>query len=130
MSAARSTRDNRAPAARAAHPRPPEMAHLRARRREARRKRRVARIDIGIGVFVAIVLLLATPGLAITGLVVLGILLLCGASVVRERRRARDAGHAHDAAPLERGPQPPNGAPAAVRRSSTRVARSRPRSTR
>jgi multisubunit Na+/H+ antiporter MnhB subunit len=82
------------------------MSQLRARRREARRRQRVARIDLGLGVFAALVLLLASPGLAITGLIVLAVLLVCAISLVHERRSRRA-----EAAP---GPQP---------RAATRTAR-------
>jgi hypothetical protein len=86
MSAARSPRDRSTltsvPAREGS-----DVARLRARRREARRRQRTARIDLGLGMCAALVLLLATPGLAITGLITLLILALCGASIVRERRR-------------------------------------------
>jgi hypothetical protein len=65
------------------------MSQLRFRRREARRRRRLARVDLGLGVLGAIVLLLLTPGLAIAALLGLVIVALCVASVVFERRRSR-----------------------------------------
>jgi|GEM_PF-4018992 len=73
---------------------------LRARRRAARR-RRLARIDVTIGVVGAGVILLATPGLAIAALIALIVLLLCAASFVVERqlgrhRRRRGAEHERD----------------------------------
>ncbi len=64
-----------------------DMAHLRARRRAARRRTRAARIDLALGLLGALVLLLATPGLAITGLITIVVLAVCIASLVRERRR-------------------------------------------
>jgi|GEM_PF-1699622 hypothetical protein len=113
----------------------PDMAHLRARRREARRRQRVARIDLGLGFAAALVLLLATPGLAITLLLVLAILAICGISIVRERRiHSRAATAERPAATVE----PPVitdehqaiSASRAPRRSSEHVVRERPRSTR
>jgi Flp pilus assembly protein TadB len=68
-------------------PPPQEMGELRARRRDARRRRRLARMDLGLGVVGAIVLLVATPGLAIAALIALLVLLLCGLSFFLERRR-------------------------------------------
>jgi hypothetical protein len=63
------------------------MTQLHARRRQARRRRRLARLDLGLGVLGALVLLIATPGLAITALVALLVLALCLLSVAVERRR-------------------------------------------
>jgi hypothetical protein len=71
----------------------PRLNELRTRRRLARRRRRLARIDLGLGVFVAIVFFLVSPGLAITGLVALVTLLVCVLSLALERgRRARAGG--------------------------------------
>jgi Flp pilus assembly protein TadB len=64
-----------------------DMAHLRARRRAARRRTRAARTDLALGLAGALVLLLATPGLAITGLITIVVLAVCIISLVRERRR-------------------------------------------
>jgi hypothetical protein len=70
-------------------PKPPrDMSHLRARRRQARRRQRLLRVDLGLGVLGAIVLLLATPGLAIAAIFALLLLLLCVLSIVIERRIA------------------------------------------
>ena len=66
-----------------------DMAQLRSRRREARRRRRLARVDLGLGLLGAIVLLLLTPGVAIAALLALVVLALCVLSLVVERRRAR-----------------------------------------
>jgi len=66
-----------------------DISRLRARRREARRHQRLARVDVGLGVIGALVLLLATPGLAITAIVALAVLALCLLSVVLERRALR-----------------------------------------
>lgn len=70
---------------------PRDIARLRARRRAARRRRRLLRVDLGLGVFVAIVLLVATPGLAIAAIMAGLLLALCVLSVVLERRRRRAA---------------------------------------
>jgi len=66
-----------------------DISQLRARRREARRRSRLARLDLGLGVTAAIVLLLASPGLAMTAVIALVLLALCILSVVLERRSRR-----------------------------------------
>jgi hypothetical protein len=60
---------------------------LRAWRRDAGRTRRLARVDLGVGLLGALILLVATPGLAITGLIALIVLLLCTLTFLLERRR-------------------------------------------
>jgi|CZKG01.1.fsa_nt_gi Flp pilus assembly protein TadB len=71
-------------------PRPPrDISRLQARRRAANRRRRLFRLDVGVGVFAAIVLLIATPGLAIAAVIAVLLLLGCVASVVIGRRRRR-----------------------------------------
>lgn len=93
MSAARSSRH------RPAEPRsaPADIAELRARRREARRRRRLARVDLGLGMAGALVLLIASPGLAITGLIAAVVLAVCGLSVFKERHARRRAPQAPQA---------------------------------
>jgi Flp pilus assembly protein TadB len=88
MSAARSS-GRRPVESRGAPQRPREITHLQARRRAANRRRRLLRLDIGVGVFVAIVLLIATPGLAIAGILGIVMLAVCVGSVLVERRRRR-----------------------------------------
>jgi Flp pilus assembly protein TadB len=88
MSAARSSRAATRPPERIARP-SRDMSQLRSRRREARRRRRLVRVDLGLGLLGAIVLLLATPGLAIATLLALVLIALCVLSVVLERRRSR-----------------------------------------
>ena len=88
MSATRPSRqrppvDAREPAA------PRDISLLHARRREARRKRRLLRVDVGVGLVLAIVLLIATPGLAIAALLAGLMLALCVGSAVVQRRRRR-----------------------------------------
>jgi hypothetical protein len=85
---------------------PRDPGRTRARRREARRRQRLARFDLALGVVAAIFLLLATPGLAVSALIALLVLGLCGASIVVERRRrvrrergARPSDARQDAAP-------------------------------
>ncbi|MGO8906536.1 MAG: hypothetical protein ACLQMH_13070 [Solirubrobacteraceae bacterium] len=68
---------------------PRDMAELRSRRREADRRRRLVRVDLGLGLLGAIALLIFTPGLAIAALLALLLVVLCMVSVVAERRRAR-----------------------------------------
>jgi peptidoglycan/LPS O-acetylase OafA/YrhL len=64
-----------------------DMLQRGARRREARRRRRLARIDLVLGAAVALLVLLLSPGLAIAGLIALLVLAACVASLVLERRR-------------------------------------------
>ena len=59
------------------------------RRREARRRTRLARIDLALGVVGALLVLLLSPGFAITGLIALLVLVACLFSIVVERRRRR-----------------------------------------
>ena len=69
-------------------PRPPgDARRLRALRRDAGRTRRLARVDLGLGLLGALLLLVVTPGLAITGLIALIVLLLCTLTFLLERRR-------------------------------------------
>jgi Flp pilus assembly protein TadB len=80
---------------------PRDLSQLHARRRQERRRRNLARLDVGLGLACAVVLIVATPGLAITALVALLVLLVCGLSFVLERsltrRSARDASASDDA---------------------------------
>lgn len=85
MNAARSSRQGPAELA----PPPADIAALRVRRRQARRRRRLARVDVGLGVAVAAVLLIASPGLAISGLVAVLMLAGCLISILAQRRRHR-----------------------------------------
>jgi Flp pilus assembly protein TadB len=64
----------------------PDASQRLARRRDTRRRRHLVRVDLGLGVVGAVVLLLATPGLAITGLVALIVLVLCLVTFFAERR--------------------------------------------
>ncbi|MCW3057609.1 MAG: hypothetical protein JWO21_1578 [Solirubrobacterales bacterium] len=77
--------------------RPQDISRLRTRRRDARRRRRLARTDLALGLAGAIVLLVATPGLAIAALIALLVLLLCGLSFFLERRRRVRSEHAERA---------------------------------
>jgi hypothetical protein len=65
------------------------MSELRIRRREARRRSRLLRIDLGAGLLGGIVLLVATSGLAIAALVAFALMGLCVMSIPVERRRSR-----------------------------------------
>jgi hypothetical protein len=82
---------------------PRDLSRLRARRRLARRRRNLARLDVGLGLVCAVVLIVATPGLAITAIVALLVLVVCGLSFVLERslarRSARDPSTSDDATP-------------------------------
>jgi uncharacterized iron-regulated membrane protein len=68
---------------------PKDLSQLHARRRQARRRRNLARVDVGLGLVCAVVLILATPGLAITAVVALLVLVVCGLSFVFERSLTR-----------------------------------------
>ncbi|HME03678.1 MAG TPA: hypothetical protein VKG38_11705 [Solirubrobacteraceae bacterium] len=72
-------------------PAPADLAELRARRRDARRRRRLARVDLGLGLAAAAALLIASPGLAITGLIAALALAGCVISLFIERRTHRRA---------------------------------------
>ena len=78
-----------------------DMSRLRERRRQARRRRGLLRLDVGLGVVGAIVLLLATPGLAIAALVALLLLVVCAVSLAWERRSARKRREASQGVPSE-----------------------------
>jgi Flp pilus assembly protein TadB len=79
---------------------PRDLSQLHARRRQERRRRNLARLDVGLGLLCAVVLIVATPGLAITALVALLVLVVCGLSFVLERsltrRSARDPSTSDD----------------------------------
>ena len=83
--------------------RPKDISQLRARRRDARRRRYVARVDVGLGLLGAIVLLIATPGLAITMIIAFVVLALCVLSVVLERRHGRGSSRDGPPRPAARG---------------------------
>jgi UPF0716 family protein affecting phage T7 exclusion len=85
------------------------MTRLHARRRAARRSQRLARVDVGIGVVAALVLIIVSPGLAVTAIVALLVLVGCGTSVLVGRRRRMRA-----------EPSLRNGAPARRRRRADR----------
>ncbi|HEV3034190.1 MAG TPA: hypothetical protein VGX72_05310 [Solirubrobacteraceae bacterium] len=88
-----STRPSRQRPAQQIRPAPADIAALRIRRRQAQRKRRLARVDLGLGVFAGLMLLIISPGLAISGLVALLVLTACAISVLApwyaRRRRAK-----------------------------------------
>ena len=114
MSATRPSRESSGTLGGVAGPVRRDPAHLRARRREARRRQRLARVDLGIGLFTALILLIATPGLAITGLIAGLLLVLAVGSVMLERRRAaRAAGAA----------APPHALPEHAERETARTRR-------
>jgi hypothetical protein len=71
-----------------------DMDRLHARRRHARRRRTAVRQDLLLGLVAALVLLLASPGLAIAFVVALVLLLLIFASIMIERRTLRRRAHA------------------------------------
>lgn len=87
MSTARQSRVSRPELA----PPPADMSALRQRRLQARRRRRLARVDVGVGVFAGLLLLIISPGLAISGLIALLVLAVCVGSVFVQRRRRRHA---------------------------------------
>jgi hypothetical protein len=68
-----------------------DVRELRVRRDNARRRRGLLRLDIAIGVLVALALLLATPGVAFAAIVALLVLAGCAVSVAVRRWRSRNA---------------------------------------
>jgi hypothetical protein len=66
-----------------------DMSRLHARRRQARRRRYLIRVDIGLGLLIALAALLITPGLAIVAVVALLVLAICGVSMLLGRWRSR-----------------------------------------
>ncbi len=87
MSAARQPRQTPARVA----PAPADMSSLRQRRLLARRRRRLARVDVGLGVVAGLMLLIISPGLAVSGLIALLVLAACIGSVFAQRRMRRRA---------------------------------------
>lgn len=85
---------------------PLDMSQLRQRRLRARRRRQLARMDVGFGLLVAVVAMVLAPGLAIVALAALIGLVACIVSVVLERRgsRRRVLDSKRRAAPQRRGP--------------------------
>ena len=65
------------------------MSDLQARRRQARRRRHLIRVDIGLGLLISVVAILFAPGLAIVAVVALLVLAICIVSHLLERRRSR-----------------------------------------
>jgi hypothetical protein len=90
MSAAERSSDGAGPDGRRTRPR--DASELQARRRQVRRHRHLARVDVGLGLLAALVLIIATPGLAISGLLALVVLGACLFSLRRERRGHRGRG--------------------------------------
>jgi Flp pilus assembly protein TadB len=76
-----------------------DMERLRERRRQARLRRRLARLDAGLAVTGALVVLLATPGLAVAAVIALVLLAVCGASLLWERAAARRSDRARRRSP-------------------------------
>ncbi len=68
---------------------PSELSERRSRRREADRRRRLLRVDLGLGLLGAIALLVFTPGLAIAAIIALLLVAFCIVSAGLERRRSR-----------------------------------------
>jgi hypothetical protein len=66
-----------------------DMSHLRARRRLARRRRHLFRLDIGIAVLVAVAAVLFGPGVAILAVAALLVVGVCAISILVERWRSR-----------------------------------------
>jgi hypothetical protein len=66
---------------------PKDLPQLLARRRQARRRRRLLRVDVALGVLIATVTLVIAPGLAVVAVIALVVLAFCAASLVLDRRR-------------------------------------------
>ena len=65
-----------------------DMSYLLARRRQARRRRYLFRVDIGLALLIALAALLLAPGVAIVAVVALLVLAICTLSILLERWRA------------------------------------------
>ena len=76
-----------------ADPSPPvsAAAERQARRRQLRRRRGLRRLDVALGVLVAIVALVVAPGVAVVAIGAVIVLLACALSLLIGRRRARRA---------------------------------------
>jgi hypothetical protein len=101
-----------------------DISQVRARRRQARRRQRLARLDLGLGVLGAIILIVATPGLAVSALIALLVLAACALSFVLERRKAS---RVERASTVRRSPRSPAGGSDRARGSSRRDLRGPPR---
>ena len=70
--------------------RPPnDISRLDARRRQARRRRYLARLDLGLGLLVATMAILLSSGLAVVALAAVVVLAICVTSTLLERRAGR-----------------------------------------
>ena len=70
---------------------PPSTAELQARRQDLRRRRGRRRLDVAIGVLLAIFGIIVAPGLAVVAIVAVIVLLVCALSFFYARRRQRRA---------------------------------------
>lgn len=68
------------------------MSALYARRQQARRRRSLARLDVGLGLLIAAVAFILGPGIAIVAIIALIALAICAVSILLERRRVRRRG--------------------------------------
>ena len=66
-----------------------DMSQLHARRRQANRRRYLFRVDIGLGLLIAVAALLLAPGVAIVAVVALLVLAICSVSILLGRWRSR-----------------------------------------
>ncbi len=55
--------------------------------------RGVLRVDVAVAVVLAVLVLIISPGVAVTGMIALVVLLICLFSAVWERRRGRRPAH-------------------------------------
>ncbi len=62
-------------------------------------------VDVGLAALVAVVVLIISPGLAVTGIVALLVLLICGVSLLVASRRARRS-RVRRVPPARRRPRP------------------------
>jgi Flp pilus assembly protein TadB len=66
-----------------------DMSYLHARRRQASRHRYLFRVDICLGLLIAVAALLLAPGVAIVAVAALLVLAICSVSILLERWRSR-----------------------------------------
>jgi multisubunit Na+/H+ antiporter MnhB subunit len=52
-------------------------------------RRNILAVDAGIAALLAVLVLIISPGLAVTGMVAIAVVLVCAVSFVRERRASR-----------------------------------------
>jgi hypothetical protein len=81
------------------------------RRRSSLAARRLLLIDAGIAVVLAALVLIISPGLAVTGMIAIFVLLVCGISIALQSRRARRRSRRSSRPASRRPPRSPSRRP-------------------